>query len=131
MIRSTALILTLGLVGCGLLPTQDYDNNEYELLARIDTNAEIIQANCDNTEFVESRVPELEFDARLLHNYTFHIPSNTEVFEIAKILKDDAIQFKKQYEKGSGNPTYCNFKMKILRQKLNDAMGAVAKKPRG
>ncbi len=124
-------MLTLGLVGCSLLPPQDYDNNEYELLARLDTHAEIIQANCDNTEFVKEQLPELEFDARLLHNYTFHIPRNTEVFEIAKILKDDAIQITAQYEKGKGNPTYCKFKTKILRQKLNDALGVVAKKPRG
>ena len=125
-------MLTLWLAGCAYLtPPQEYDNNEYELLARIETHVTMIRENCDDPQFVESRLPDLEFDARLLHAYTFHIPRNTEVFQIAEILKDDALQIKAQYDKGKANPTYCKLKTKLFVEKVRRALEAVAKKTRG
>lgn len=123
------MTLTLGLVGCSLIPPQ-YDNNEYEILARLETNVVMINERCDDTAFVESRIPDLEFDARLLHTYTFYIPQNTDVFGIAEILKDDVLQFKAQYVKGKGNKVYCTLKTKIFLQKVRDTLDAVGKKPR-
>ncbi len=126
------LVLIWGLAGCAYLtPPQEYDNNEYELLARIETHVTMIRMNCDDPQFVESRLPDLEFDARLLHSYTFHIPRNTEVFQMAEILKGDALQLKAQYEKGKATPTYCRLKTKLFVEKVRRALEAVAKKTRG
>jgi len=127
--RIAAIALTLGLVGCSLLPPE-YDNNEYELLARLETTVLMINENCEDTAFVVERIPGLEYDARVLHTYTFYIPQNTDVYGIAEILKDDVLQFKAQYDKGEGNKVYCDLKTKLFLQKVRAAMEAVAQKPR-
>ena len=127
--RITALLL-LGLAGCAMIP-QQYDNNEYELLARLEARTVIINENCDNEDVVKSHIEALDFDARTLHSYTFYIPRNTEVFEIAEILKNDTKEFKDQYDAGKGNATYCGLKTKIFLKKVRDTMEAVAQKPRG
>lgn len=126
----TALLLTLGLAACGMVP-QKYDNNEYELLARLEARTVIINENCDDTEVVKSHIEALDFDARTLHSYTFYIPRNTDVFAIAEILKNDTKQLKDQYDAGKGNAVYCELKTKIFLKKVRDTMEAVAQKPRG
>lgn len=125
-----AIALSILVAGCGLIP-QKYDNNEYELLARLETNASIINERCDDTAFVESRLPDLEFDARLLNSYTLYIPRNTDVYQISNILRDDVNEFKAQYEKGEATPSYCKIKTKLFLKKVRDTLEAVAQKPRG
>ena len=125
-----AIALTLALTGCGLLPAT-YDNNEYLLLSRLEANVVMINEVCGNAELVESRIPDLEYDVRTLHSFTFYIPRNTDVYEIVDILKGDVIEFKEQYEKGKGNKTYCTLKTKIFLEKVRSTMEAVAKKDRG
>ncbi len=124
-----AMVLTLGLTSCSLFPTE-YDNNEYEMLARLEANVSMIHEDC-STEFVNERTPMLEYDVRTLHSYTFYIPRNTEVFNIINILKQDVLEFKKQYDIGKGNKTYCKLKTKIFLEKVRDTMKAVANKQRG
>jgi hypothetical protein len=124
-----ALTLTLGLSACSLIP-QQYDNNEYEMLARLEANVAMINEDC-STEYVESRLGVMEYDVRTLHSYTFHIPRNKDVHEIINIIKDDVLEFKTQYDKKQGNKMYCTIKTKILLEKIQDAMKAVAGKVRG
>lgn len=121
--------LTMFLVGCSLIP-QKYDNNEYELLARLETSAVLINQNCDDEQTVKSLIPALEYDALLLHTYTFYTPRNTDVYEIVDILKGDVLEFKNQYEKGKGTKTYCSLKSELFLKKVRTALEVVAKKPR-
>ena len=130
MKQATVLIIVAFLVGCTLLP-QRYDNNEYELLARLETNVAMINERCDDEAFVESRLSDLEYDARLLHTYTFYTPSNVDVYNIVDILRQDVLEFKHQYEKDEATSTYCNFKTKLFLQKVRSALEAVGQKPRG
>ena len=124
------VILTLGITACSLLPAK-YDNNEYELLARLEAITSMINEECDNIEFVKSHIPMLEVNVRTLHSYTFYIPRNDDVYEIVDILKGDVLEFKSQYENDKGNKTYCTLKTKIFLKKIRDTMEVVAKKQRG
>ena len=130
MKKFTALFFVLLLTSCSLIP-QQYDNNEYELLARLETNVAIINEKCDDEAFVESRLFDLEYDAKLLHTYTFYTPSNVDVYNIVDILKQDVLEFKHQYEKDEATPTYCTLKTKLFLQKVRSALEAVGQKPRG
>lgn len=112
------------------MPAQ-YDNNEYELLARLETSITLINENCNDPEYVKGEIDRLEYDARLLETYTFHIPRNTETFEIAKILREDVAEMKEQYDSGRASVTYCDIKTKLIKEKLDTALDVVAEKPRG
>lgn len=127
------LLLAVGLVvfltGCELLP-QKYDNNEYELLTRLEATALIMNENCADTDFVASMIPTLEYDARVLHTYAFYTPRNTEVYEVVDILKNDVLEFKQQYEKGAASRTYCTLKTELFLEKVRTTLEVVASKPR-
>ncbi len=123
------ITLAVGISGCSVMP-QYYDNNEYELLARLETSVRLIQEDCAKPEEVVEQLPTLIHDAELLHTYTYYIPKNTEVFDMATILKDDVREFEAQYEKGAGNTLYCKLKTKAFLEKVRLSLDAVAKKQR-
>lgn len=122
------LVLVLAITGCAL--PQKYDNNEYELLARLETTVRLMSDDCDDPQLVTNRLPVLINDAELLHTYTFYIPKNTEVFDMATILRDDVREFETQYEKGEAKPLYCKLKTKAFLTKVRRSLEAVAKKQR-
>jgi hypothetical protein len=124
-----AFFVVVFFTGCSMLP-QKYDNNEYELLARLETSVVMISEQCDSEQHVNSLMPTLEYDARLLHTYSFYIPRNTEVYGIADILMKDVLEFKNQYERNTATPTYCKLKTKLFLSKVRTALEAVAQKPR-
>lgn len=123
------LVVAVGIVGCSMVP-QYYDNNEYELLARLETNVRLIQEDCGTPNKVMAKVPSLVEDAELLHTYTFYIPRNTDVHQMSGILRDDVREFETQYEKGEGNALYCKLKTKAFLEKVHQALDAVGKKQR-
>lgn len=124
-----SMTVALFLMGCQLFP-QVYDNNEYELLARLETSVRLIQDDCKDADKVIEQLPTLIADAELLHTYTFYIPRNTEVYEMVNILRDDVREFEAQYEKGKGNQLYCKLKTKAFLLKVRRSLEAVAKKKR-
>lgn len=124
---ASILALTL-LSGCSVLPSR-YDNNEYELIARLDTTVSFIQENCDDETYVKEKLDTLHYDARLLETYSFYIPMNTTTFEMAKIFKDDVEEMKAQYDKGAASPQYCNIKTGLMKDKIETALGVVGAKP--
>lgn len=115
--------------GCSLLPPE-YDNNEYELLARVEATARVINQRCDNTEYVRQKIHTLVDDAEVLYTYSFYIPRNTEVFQIAEILRDDARQIEKQYNEGQPSEIYCKLKTRAIVDKTMQALETIGNLPR-
>ena len=124
-----SLTLALAITGCGLFP-QVYDNNEYQLLAQLETSVQLIDENCSDPDRVRDYMPRLVYDATLLHTYTFYIPANTEVYGMADILKKDVREFEAKYKNGEPKPVYCKLKSKLFLKKVRRALEAVAKKKR-
>lgn len=112
-----------------MLP-QAYDNNEYELLARLETTVRLIHDDCDDVEKVTAKLPALIHDAELLHTYTFYIPRNTEVYKMANILRDDVREFEAQYNKSEATPLYCRLKTRAFLIKVRRSLEAVGQKKR-
>lgn len=125
LILSLALMITI--TGCSL-PL--YDNNEYELLSRLETTVTLINENCSDEEVVKSYLPTLEYDSRLLHTYSFYIPQNTNTYEMVDILKGDIVEFMNQYKKGEATPFYCKMKTQLFTNKVRIALDAVGNKLR-
>lgn len=123
------LVLAFAMSGCAMM-SQYYDNNEYELLARLETTVRLIQEDCAEPELVTNKLPTLIADAELLHTYTFYIPRNTEVYGMANILRDDVREFEAQYEKGEATPLYCKLKTTAFLAKVRRSLEAVANKER-
>lgn len=126
------LILLIGasfVTGCaGLTPI--YDNNEYQLLAELETSVRLTQKNCSNANVVTNQLPSMVRDAEVLYTYTFYIPNNTEVYKIAKILRDDIREFETQYKNNQATPTYCKLKTNVFLDKVRDTLSTVARKRR-
>lgn len=125
-----SLLFAAVLTACSLLP-QAYDNNEYQLLAQLETHIQLISEHCSDPSVVRTYIPDLVYDAELLNTYTFYIPKNTEVFKMSTILRDDVRQFEKRYQDGAPSPAYCSLKSKTFLIKVRTALEAVAKKKRG
>lgn len=121
--------LAVVLVGYSLIP-QYYDNNEYELFARLETSARLIQYNCNDDEKVISQLPELIQVSELLYTYTKYTPQNDDVHQMAKILRNDINEFNQQYITGKDSVLYCTLKMKTFIKKTNRALEAIGKKER-
>lgn len=122
------LIGILLLTGCSLTPV--YDNNEYELLARLETSVRLAQEKCSNPNSIRNMLSYMVRDSEVLHTYTFYIPNNTEVYKVATILRDDIREFEKQYNNNEATPTYCKLKTGVFLDKVRDTLSTVARKRR-
>lgn len=112
-----------------MLP-QRFDNNEYELLSHIETKVRLVQDVCSEDARVKSALRPLVYDVELLYTYALYTPNNPEVFEVAKILRDDVKEMQGRYERGDASATYCNLKTRAMRIKTSAILNAVGKKPR-
>lgn len=120
------VLIALLLSSCAL--TSQYDNNEYELLARLETSVRLVSEHCSTPERVKTYIPDMIQDSELLTTYTFYIPKNTDVYQMSVILRDDIREFEAQYEKDAATTLYCKLKTKTFLTKVRTALDAVASK---
>ena len=110
--------------------SQTYDNNEYEMLAKIEVTTSLMVEHCDDSNIILTYVPLLEYDTHVFQTYTKYTPNNSELSTIADILRTDVDQFKKQYFDGKATSTYCKIKTKLFLNKIHSALEASAGKIR-
>lgn len=120
-------LLSLLLSGCSLLP-QQFDNNEFHLLATIETEARLM--NCQSYKSVNYSIDILHYKTELLTTYTKYTPKNNELHEIAKILRDDINELKYQHDIGDSDVVYCSYKKHFLINKVQQALKTTGKKIR-
>lgn len=130
MNRYIAITLPLVLTGCALLP-QNYDNNEFGLLARIETNGRLVKESCESPAAVTPRLNAMVEDVELLTTYTFYTPNNSETYQSAILIKDDIYEFRNQYTSGKATPSYCKIKSQVIVIKTQRVLESVGQKPRG
>ena len=128
IIFATILVL---LSGCASFFPAEYDNNEYYILAKLETDVKLVKEMCAvSQQAVENEILGLVRSAELLHTYTFYIPRNTDVYNMATILKNDIREFEKNYAEGKGNTLYCKLKTSVFLKKVRITLKAVAQKVR-
>ena len=112
------------LIGCSLIPPK-YDNNEYYILARLETHSRFLKDECLSPNKVKNRLATMIFDAKLLNSYAFFLPRNSEVFEISKILEQDVTEMIARYKQQPPSSTYCKLKAAIFTKKARRALQSI------
>jgi hypothetical protein len=113
-------IITLYLSGCALWMA-DFDNNEYGLVNKVRTIAELKQ--CD-----EYSVKALYLNALELKNYTEYIPRNQATIDLASTLYTLVHELRLKQQPIS--PAYCELKLNIIAKSAEEIQRVVGSKPR-
>ena len=121
------VILLVTLSGCASILPPDYDNNEYYILARLETHSRFLRDECPYPKQVKQRLYTMLFDAELLNSYAYFLPRNSETYEISKILRDDVAEMQKRYDsEKQPSITYCKMKSKLFTAKARRIMESTA-----
>jgi len=116
------LLLTLILLtsGCALL-ISNFDNNEYGLVNKVRTIAELKQ--CD-----EYSVKALYLNALELKNYTEYIPNNKSTIDLTSTLY--TLVYELRLKQQPISPVYCELKLNIISKSAEEIQRVVGSKPR-
>ena len=127
------ILAVWGLSGCALIDAYmmaRFDNNEYMLINRIRTQANLGAAKCGKPE-VAAEVDSIWRNTVELRNYTQSIPRNQEATkmssELAEIVKGMSDRYK------SAEPVsmmYCTTKFSSIERNAVTIQNVIGKKPR-
>lgn len=109
-------LIAFVLTACDFVP-QFYDNNEYLILAEIETSSRLLRNECvDNEADVVGRVDALYEHSELLKTYTFYQPQNEITNEQATIIANNIYELRSKYRQGETPPTekYCQIKAETI-----------------
>lgn len=128
-----SLVLVSMLSGCALYDAYfmaRFDNNEYSLINRIRTEANLGAAKCGQPEVV-AVVDRLWYTAVEFRNYGQSIPHNQEVIkmgnELAEIVKGLSDRY---HGKEPVSMLYCTTKFSSIERNAVNIQNVVGKKPR-
>lgn len=131
MIKKLAIVtLTLSLSGCALFDAYfmaGYDNQEYVLINKIRTQAQIAAKRCDNPQSVKPEVQQMVNTAIEFKNFTQHIPRNPEAYKMAGQMVELTEQIKFD-EKTS--PVFCKMKIQQVERNAEKIQQVLGSKPR-
>lgn len=135
--KKLAIALSIVLLtGCSTLQTAfdsyfmaRYDNQEYVLINKIRTTAELAQEDCDNfpkakTEFLNLSKLNKEFK-----NFTQHVPRNPEAYKMAVQMEELINQGAKAYTDKS-SVFFCKAKFQQIERNAEKIQKVLGNKPR-
>ena len=118
-----AVILTTSLSGCGMINNifmAPYDTNEYALVNRVRTFAEL--GNCDRDHIIALRITALE-----LKNFSEYLPRNTKTIDMNNSLYDMVNDL---YKRENPSQAYCKAKLNIISTSAEMIQNTIGKRPR-
>lgn len=131
MIKKLAIVtLTLSLSGCALFDAYfmaGYDNQEYVLINKIRTQAQIVGKRCDNPQSIKPEVQQMVNTAIEFKNFTQYIPRNPEAYKMAGQMVELTEQIKFD-EKTS--PVFCKMKIQQVERNAEKIQQVLGSKPR-
>lgn len=129
-----ALLLTISLSGCALFDAYfmaGYDTNEYALVNKIKTKAELSVEDCKDVNKSKQNAEDLYFIAVEMKNFTANIPRNVDTTKLATNLVELTKQGKEQYAKDANvSETFCKLKLQQISRSAEVAQKVIGKKPR-
>lgn len=133
--KKLLLILTvLSLNGCALIDAYlmaGYDTNEYALVTKIKTKADVYVDDCKDNTKSKQNADDLYYTALELKNFSQNIPRNEDATKLAGNLVDLTKQGKELYVKTpSVSETFCKLKLQQISRSAEIAQKAIGKKPR-
>ena len=108
------------LSGCSILFVAHYDNNEYGLVNKVRTDAEL--KNC-----TKEGIQVLYQDALELKNYSQHLPYNDVTIKMSNDLFTIVDEL---HQKETINPTYCGLKLNSISKSAEAIQKVIGGEPR-
>lgn len=131
MIKRLAIVaVTLSLSGCALFDAYfmaGYDNQEYTLINKIRTHAQIAQKSCDNPQSLKAEIKYIQDTSLEFKNFTQHIPRNPEAYKMGGQMVELSEQLKFD-EKTS--PVFCKLKFQQVERNAEKIQHVLGSKPR-
>jgi len=131
MIKRFALALMfVSLSGCALIDAYlmaGYDNQEYALINKIRTKAQIAQKSCDNPLSLKADIEYIKHESLEFKNFTQHIPRNPEAYKMGGQMVELSEQLKFD-EKTS--PVFCKMKLQQIERNAEKIQQVLGSKPR-
>jgi hypothetical protein len=129
--KKIALVVLVGLLsGCSLLDAYlmaGYDNQEYALVNKVRTTAQLAQKSCDKPIEANDQVKQLIYTSTELKNFTQHIPRNPEAFKMAGQLVELTNQIKFDDKTSS---IFCKMKLQQVERNAEKIQQVLGSKPR-
>lgn len=129
--KKIALVVLVGLLsGCSLLDAYlmaGYDNQEYALVNKVRTTAQLAQKSCDKPIEANDQVKQLIYTSTELKNFTQHIPRNPEAFKMAGQLVELTNQIK--FDEKTSN-VFCKMKLQQVERNAEKIQQVLGSKPR-
>ena len=133
------LVIALSVVlltGCSTLQTTfdsyfmaKYDNQEYVLINKIRTTAELAQEDCDQFSKAKIEFSNLQKLNKELKNFTQHIPRNPEAYKMAVQMEELINQGAKSYTDKS-SVFFCKAKFQQIERNAEKIQKVLGSKPR-
>lgn len=124
------------LTGCSTLQTAfdsyfmaRYDNQEYVLINKIRTTAELAQSECDNFAKAKIEFINLQKLNREFKNFTQYIPRNPEAYKLAVQMEELINQGNKSYDDKS-SVFFCKAKFQQIERNAEKIQKVLGSKPR-
>lgn len=128
------MLALLPLSGCALLDAYlmaGYDSNEYALVNKIKTKAELSVDDCKDVKKSKENADILYFTAVELKNFATNIPRNEDTTKLAGNLVELTKQGRDLYVKDSNvSETFCKLKLQQIGRSAEVAQKVIGKKPR-
>ena len=129
-----SLVVVSSLSGCALIDAYlmaGYDTNEYALVNKIKTQAELSIDDCKDTVKSKQNADNLYVTAIELKNFATNIPRNEETAKLAGNLVELTKQGKELYAKNPNvSETFCKLKLQQIGRSAEVAQKVIGKKPR-
>jgi hypothetical protein len=116
--------IVLLFTGCSLL-IGPYDSNEYLLITKVRTTAEL--TNCDNPIQSVTNIESLYVTATEFKNFSQYLPQNKATIDLSNkiyILVDEL------HKKETFSPAYCRIKLNMIAKSAEQIQQVVGSKPR-
>jgi hypothetical protein len=129
LIASSILVV---LPGCALIDAYfmaGYDNQEYALINKIRTNAELNVGMCNDYEASKRTFDYLYSKGLEVKNFTQYIPDNKDAHKLAGNIYELTKQGKDAYL-GPVSPTFCKLKLQQIVRASETAQKVIGSKPR-
>jgi hypothetical protein len=130
MKKLALILLTSLLTGCTVFDAYfmaGYDNQEYYLINKIRTKAQIAQKSCDKPIDVKQQVNDILYTSIELRNFSQYIPRNPEAHKMAAQMVELSEQLKFD-EKTS--PVFCKMKLQQVERNADKIQQVLGSKPR-
>lgn len=126
LLLSSVILLS----GCSLLDAYlmaGYDNQEYSLINKIRTKAQLSVENCSDIDTTKGNILELKALGKEYQNFAQHIPRNEESYKMAsemtKLINDVKVD-------QSTSTVFCKLKMQQVERNAEKIQKVLGSKPR-